>query len=128
MESGKMVKDVEEEYYIIMTDPFMKEFGKMIRLMIMGELFMQMAMYMRDIGSRDRLMVQENISTIQMILQKFLFIQGNLKMEKRMALENLFGLIKALMQVDFKTIRFMEKVFINGVMEEIMKEIGKMGK
>lgn len=52
-----MVKDVEEEYYIIMTDPFMKEFGKMIRLMIMGELFMQMAMYMRDIGSRDRLMV-----------------------------------------------------------------------
>lgn len=57
MESGKMVKDVEEEYNIIMTDPFMKEFGKMIRLMIMGELFMQMAMYMRDIGSRDRLMV-----------------------------------------------------------------------
>lgn len=49
-------------------------------------------------------------------------------MEKRMDLENLFGLIKALMQVDFKTIRFMEKVFINGVMEEIMKEIGKMGK
>jgi hypothetical protein len=44
-----------------------------------------------------------------MILQKFLFIQGNLKMEKRMDLENLFGLIKALMQVDFKTIRFMEK-------------------
>jgi hypothetical protein len=85
-------------------------------------------MSMKEIGLRARLTVWVSISIMGMILLKYLFIQENLKMEKKMAWENLFGLIKVLMREDFKIIRFMEKEFINGVMEEIMRENGKMGK
>ena len=55
-----------------------------------------------------------------------LFIMGSIYKEKKMDMASLFGRInKATLEIS-KTIIFMELAFINGAMEESLKEIGNI--
>jgi hypothetical protein len=134
---------MEEDTKSGLMEVSMKDTGKMISLMVEGDLFMLMEIFIMAIGRMIRHMVSDNILTQMELSMKVIGkttnnmakekkigqmehnILGIISLARKMDMENFFGLIIQVTAEIFQIIIFTERGNIDGRMVESIMVIGK---
>jgi division protein CdvB (Snf7/Vps24/ESCRT-III family) len=117
---GKMMLQLDMVNWFIQMVIFMREIGQIIRLMDMGSIRKAMDKFIRDIG----LMIYNMVLVKNVLHWMDPNIKENLQKEWKTAEEELISKMALIMKEIFLMILWMDRESVFGQMEENMKEIG----
>ncbi len=121
LDNGKIIGLADMGFFIMWMEIFMKVIGKMIKLKDMVCICIRTAAVMKGTGTRIYIMVLDVRLGLMVVSMK-----ENMLMESRVVQGNTSGQMEVLMMDTGKTIKWKVSESSLGMMEDIMKENGKI--